>query len=140
MQDDEVEFASPIFRDIYKNLIDYYLQNEDSGLDKYINHYQSGVPDEVTNIIMEEEKNVLHNWTGQNIFPKSKEEMLNQDVSDTLLTLRWFLLSEIIEELKNSVSNDPESDNMESLSLAMSYIELRGKFSKKLGRVVVRYH
>ncbi|RTY90479.1 DNA primase [Flavobacterium sp. GSP27] len=140
LQDDEVEFASPIFRDIYKNLIDYYLQNENSGLDKYINHYQSGVPDEVTNIIMEEEKNVLHNWTGQNIFPKSKEEMLNQDVSDTLLTLRWFLLSEIIEELKNSVSNDPESDNMESLSLAMSYIELRGKFSKKLGRVVVRYH
>jgi DNA primase len=140
LQDDEVEFASPIFRDIYKNLIDYYLQNEDSDLEKYINHFQSSIPDEVTNIIMEDEKNVLHNWTGQNIFPKSKEEMLNQDVSDTLLTLRWFLLSEIIEELKNSLSNDPDSDNMESLSLAMSYIELRGKFSKKLGRVVVRYH
>ncbi|MGO4904546.1 DNA primase [Flavobacterium sp. W20_MBD1_R3] len=140
LQDDEVEFASPIFREIYKNLIDYYLQNEDSDLEKYINHFQSAIPDEVTNIIMEDEKNVLHNWTGQNIFPKSKEEMLNQDVSDTLLTLRWFLLSEIIEELKNSVSNEPDSDNMESLSLAMSYIELRGKFSKKLGRVVVRYH
>ena len=66
--------------------------------------------------------------------------MLNQDVSDTLLTLRWFLLSEIIEGLKNSVSNDPDSNNMESLSLVMNYIELRGKFSKKLGRVVVRYH
>ncbi|RYJ52767.1 DNA primase [Flavobacterium petrolei] len=140
LQDDEVEFASPIFRDIYKNLIDFYLQNEDSGLEKYINHIQSGIPDEVTNIIMEDEKNVLHNWVGQNIFPKTKEEMLNQDVSDTLLTLRWFLLSEIIEELKNSVSNEPDSDNMESLSLVMNYIELRGKFSKKLGRVVVRYH
>ncbi|MFV8344835.1 DNA primase [Flavobacterium sp. ZB4P13] len=140
LQDDEVEFASPIFREIYKNLIDYYLQNEDSGLEKYINHFQSGIPDEVTNIIMEDEKNVLHNWVGQNIFPKTKDEMLNQDVSDTLLTLRWFLLSEIIEELKNSVSNEPDSDNMESLSLVMNYIELRGKFSKKLGRVVVRYH
>lgn len=140
LQDDEVEFASPIFREIYKDLIDYYLQNEDSGLEKYINHFQSGIPHEVTNIIMEEEKNVLHNWIGQNIFPKTKEEMLNQDVSDTLLTLRWFLLSEIIEELKNSVSNEPDSDNMESLSLVMNYIELRGKFSKKLGRVVVRYH
>ncbi|TDE29713.1 DNA primase [Flavobacterium ranwuense] len=140
LQDDEVEFASPIFREIYKNLIDYYLQNEDSGLEKYINHFQSGIPDEVTNIIMEDEKNVLHNWIGQNIFPKTKEEMLNQDVSDTLLTLRWFLISEIIEELKNLVSNEPDSDNMESLSLVMNYIELRGKFSKKLGRVVVRYH
>ena len=140
LQDDEVEFASPIFRDIYKNLINFYLQNEDSGLEKYINYIQSGIPDEVTNIIMEDEKNVLHNWVGQNIFPKTKEEMLNQDVSDTLLTLRWFLLSEIIEELKNSVSNEPNSDNIESLSLVMNYIELRGKFSKKLGRVVVRYH
>lgn len=140
LQDDEVEFASPIFREIYKNLIDYYLQNEDSGLEKYINHFQSGIPVEVTNIIMEDEKNILHNWVGQNIFPKTKEEMLNQDVSDTLLTLRWFLLSEIIEGLKNSVSNDPDSNNMESLSLVMNYIELRGKFSKKLGRVVVRYH
>ncbi|MFV5694741.1 DNA primase [Flavobacterium sp. LB3P122] len=140
LQDDEVEFASPIFREIYKDLIDYYLQNEDSGLEKYINHFQSAIPDEVTNIIMEDEKNVLHNWVGQNIFPKTKEEMLNQDVSDTLLTLRWFLLSEIIEELKNSVSNEPDSDNVESLSLVMNYIELRGKFSKKLGRVVVRYH
>ena len=140
LQDDEVEFASPIFRDIYKNLINFYLQNEDSGLEKYINYIQSGIPDEVTNIIMEDEKNVLHNWVGQNIFPKTKEEMLNQDVSDTLLTLRWFLLSEIIEELKNSVSNEPDSDNIESLSLVMNYIELRGKFSKKLGRVVVRYH
>ncbi len=140
LQDDEVEFASPIFREIYKNLIDYYLQNEDSGLEKYINHFQSGIPVEVTNIIMEDEKNILHNWVGQNIFPKTKEEMLNQDVSDTLLTLRWFLLSEIIEGLKNSVSNDPDSNNTESLSLVMNYIELRGKFSKKLGRVVVRYH
>lgn len=89
---------------------------------------------------MEDEKYVLHDWIGQNIFPKTIEDTLNQGVSDTLFTLRWFLISEIIENLKNSISNEPGSDNMESLSMAMSYIELRGKFSKKLGRVVVRYH
>jgi DNA primase len=140
LQEDEVEFASPIFRVIYEDLINYYLQNESSGIEKYINHLQSGVPQEVTTIMMEDEKYVLHDWIGQNIFPKTIEETLNQGVSDTLFTLRWFLISEIIENLKNTISNEAESDNVESLSMVMSYIELRGKFSKKLGRVVVRYH
>lgn len=140
LQEDEVEFASPIFKVIYEDLMNYYLQNENSGIDKYINHLQSGVPQEVTTIMMEDEKYVLHDWIGQNIFPKTIEDTLNQGVSDTLFTLRWFLISEIIENLKNSISNEPGSDNMESLSMVMSYIDLRGKFSRKLGRVVVRYH
>lgn len=140
LQEDEIEFASPVFKAIYEDLINYYLQNENSGVEKYINHLQSGVPQEITTIMMEDEKYVLHDWMGQNIFPKTIEETLNQGVSDTLFTLRWFLISEIIENLKNSISNEPGSDNMESLSMVMSYIELRGKFSKKLGRVVVRYH
>ncbi|SDX33371.1 DNA primase [Flavobacterium degerlachei] len=140
LQEDEVEFASPIFKVIYDDLINYYLQNENSGIEKYINHLQSGVPAEVTTIMMEDEKYVLHDWIGQNIFPKTIEDTLNQGVSDTLFTLRWFLISEIIENLKNSISNEPGSDNMESLSMVMSYIDLRGKFSRKLGRVVVRYH
>lgn len=140
LQEDEVEFASPIFKAIYDDLMNYYLQNENSGIEKYINHLQSGVPAEVTTIMMEDEKYVLHDWIGQNIFPKTIEDTLNQGVSDTLFTLRWFLISEIIENLKNSISNEPGSDNMESLSMVMSYIDLRGKFSRKLGRVVVRYH
>jgi DNA primase len=140
LQEDEVEFASPIFRVIYEDLIKYYLQNENSGIEKYINNLQSGVPQELTTIMMEDEKYVLHDWIGQNIFPKTIEETLNQGVSDTLFTLRWFLISEIIENLKNAISKEEGSDNMESLSMVMSYIELRGKFSKKLGRVVVRYH
>jgi DNA primase len=140
LQEDEVEFTSPIFRVIYKDLINYYLQNENSGVEKYINHLQSGVPQEVTTIMMEDEKYVLHDWIGQNIFPKTIEDTLNQGVSDTLLTLRWFLISEIIENSKNAISKGEGSDNIESLSMVMNYIELRGKFSKKLGRVVVRYH
>jgi DNA primase len=48
------------------------------------------------------------------------------------------LISEIIENLKDLSKRG--SDNMESLSMVMSYIELRGKFLRKLGRVVVRYH
>jgi DNA primase len=38
------EFMSPIF-ELYEDLMNYYLQNENSGIEKYINHLQSGVPE-----------------------------------------------------------------------------------------------
>ena len=45
---------------------------------------------------------------------------------------------EIIEEIKGSVSTEPDSDNMEPLSMAMDYYKLINSFSKKLGRVMSR--
>ncbi len=140
LQEDEAEFVNPLFRDIYLGLINLYLQNETFSLESYLMGLQPELAQEVTDILMDDERYVLDNWIGQNIFPKTKEETLNQHVSDTLLTLRWFLISQIIEDLKNNISIESNSDNTETLSMTMNYIELRTKFSKKLGRVVVRYH
>jgi hypothetical protein len=33
-------------------------------------------------------------------FPKSKNDTISQNVSETILTLRWYLVGKIIEELK----------------------------------------
>jgi DNA primase len=93
---------------------------------------------EVTDILMEDERVVLHNWVGQNIIPKSKNETIAQYVSETILTMRWYLVDKIIEEIKNSISSEPDSDNMEHLSMAMDYYKLINSFSKKLGRVMSR--
>jgi DNA primase len=60
-------------------------------------------------------------------------------VSETILTLRWFLVDRIIEELKGSITTAPETDNTETMSLAMDYNKLINSFSKKLGRVMSRY-
>jgi DNA primase len=49
------------------------------------------------------------------------------------------LVDSIIDELKNSISSEPGSDNTESLSMAMDYYKLINSFSKKLGRVMSRY-
>jgi DNA primase len=46
----------------------------------------------------------------------------------------------IIEELKSSLSSEPNSDNTEPLSLVMDYNILIHSFSKKLGRVMSRYY
>lgn len=139
LQEDEVELANPLFRDIFNDLIRYFLQNENLEIEKYLMHLNYDFAQEVTDILMEDERVVLHNWEGQNIIPKTKNETISQYVSETILTMRWYLVDKIIEELKNSVSNELGSDNTESMSMAMDYYKLINSFSKKLGRVMSRY-
>jgi DNA primase len=138
LQEDEVELANPLFRDIFTNLIAYFHQNENFSIEQYLMHLQPEFAQEVTDILMEDERVVLHNWEGQNIFPKTKNDTISQYVSETILTLRWYLVDKIIEEIKSSVSSKPDSDNMEPLSMAMDYYKLINSFSKKLGRVMSR--
>lgn len=138
LQEDEVELANPLFREIFNNLINYYHQNESFSIEQYLMHLQPEFAQEVTDILMEDERVVLHNWEGQNIFPKTKNETISQYVSETILTLRWYLVDRIIEEIKSSISSEPDSDNTEPLSMAMDYYKLINSFSKKLGRVMSR--
>ena len=140
LQEDEVELANPLFRDIFTDLINFYLQNESFSIEQYLMRLQPEFAQEVTDILMEDERVVLHNWEGQNIFPKTKEQSISQYVSETILTLRWYLVNRIIEEIKGSISSEPESDNTEPLSMAMDYYKLVNSFSKKLGRVMSRYN
>ncbi|CAN1500803.1 DnaG DNA primase (bacterial type) [Flavobacteriaceae bacterium] len=139
LQEDEVELANPLFRDIFNDLIQYFLQNENLEIERYLMQLNADFAQEVTDILMEDERLVLHNWEGQNIIPKTKNETISQYVSETILTMRWYLVDKIIDELKNSVSNEPGSDNTESMAMAMDYYKLINSFSKKLGRVMSRY-
>ena len=139
LQEDEVELANPLFRDIFNDLINYYHHNESFSLEQYLMRLHVDFAQEVTDILMEDERVVLHDWVGQNIFPKSKNDTIGQDVSETILTLRWYLVGKIIEELKSSLSSEVDSDNTEPLSMVMDYNVLIHSFSKKLGRVMSRY-
>ena len=103
-------------------------------------HLEPDFAQEVTDILMEDERLVLHDWEGQNIFPKSKNDTIGQNVSETILTMRWYLVGMIIEELKNSILSESNSDNTESMSMIMDYNILIHSFSKKLGRVMSRYN
>lgn len=140
LQEDEVELANPLFREIYNDLINYFHQNETFSIEQYLSQLPTEFSAEVTDILMNEEQQALHNWEGQQIIVKLKDQSIGQYVSETILTLRWFLVSKIIEELKGEISNEPEADNTEPLSMAMDYHKLINTFSKKLGRVMSRYN
>lgn len=133
LQEDEVELANPLFRDIYKSLISSFYENEIFNLEKYLMHLQPEFAQEVTNIIMEDEKNPLHNWEGQNIFVKSKSASISQQVTETIVDLRWLLVGRIIENLKQTINK--ESDNQEILSSVSDYNGLINFFSRKFGRL-----
>ena len=140
LQEDEVELANELFKGIYTNLVDYFNQNESFNIEHYLMQLPQEFAQEVTDILMEDEKLSLHDWSGQNIFVKQKNETISQYVSETILTMRWYLVDKIIEELKGSILPEPDADNTDSLSLAMDYYKLINSFSNKLGRVMSRYN
>ena len=139
LQEDEVELANPLFLGIYNQLIQYFLQNEVFNLEEYLMHLSPEFAQEVTNIIMENELNELSNWEGRNVFVKMKDVTTAQYVSETILSIRWYLVGQLVEELKQSLSKETQSDNTELLKTTMDYNGLINSFSKKLGRVLSRY-
>lgn len=139
LQEDEIELANPLFRNIYNDLIGYFNTNESFELDQYLAQLPVALSQEVTTILMNDERESLHNWETKHIYVKGKEQTISQYVTETILTLRWFLVNKIIDELKSSVTNEPETDNSETLSMVVDYLGLTNVFSKKLGRVISRH-
>ncbi|WP_438966018.1 DNA primase [Flavobacterium sp.] len=141
LQEDEVELANPVFKAIYTDLIDYYNQNENVNIEHYLQQVPEEIANEVTSIVMNEEREVLHNWEVKQIVVKQKNQTIAQFTSETILTLRWFLVNKIIDELKQNIVNKTEEteNNNETLSLVVDYLGLTSMFSKKLGRVMSRH-
>lgn len=139
LQEDEVELANPLFRGIYNDIIEYFHQNQEFVMEQYLMRLPAEYSLEVTNILMEEEREHLHKWEVQQIAVKEKDESIAQYVSETILTLRWYLVHGIIDELKGTLSSDPAADNAEILAMAMDYYRLINAFSTKLGRVMSGY-
>ncbi|NMH27512.1 DNA primase [Flavobacterium silvaticum] len=140
LQEDETELANPVFRDIYSNLMENFQSEEGFELDKYMIQLPQEFQPVISDILMNEEREALHNWESQQIIVKLKDQSVGQYVTETILTMRWYLVDAIIQSLKGELSSEPDADNSETLSAAMDYGQLINSFSNKLGRVMSRYH
>lgn len=139
LQEDEIELANPVFRAIYTDLINYYNQTEHFQTEQYLMQLAPEIAGEVTSILMNEEREVLHNWEVKQIYVKQKDKGIGQYVTETILSLRWYWVNSIVENLKQSIGHENDKDNAETLSLVMDYLGLTNVFAKKLGRVMSRY-
>lgn len=139
LQEDEIELANPVFQAIYTNLITYFNQTETFEFEQYLMQLPQELSQEVTTIIMNDERVALHNWEAKQIYVKQKDQTISQYVTETILSLRWYLVNKIIEEVKTSLSTQENADHTDSIHTVMDYTKLIGNFSSKLGRVMSRY-
>lgn len=139
LQEDEVELAHPLFRAIFNDLISYYLQNETDGIDNYLKNLNPDFAQEVTDILMEEEQIVLHNWEGQNIFVKRKTETVSQHTSETIISIREYLINKLILDLMNEFSSNPEADIEELKVMINDYNKLKVNLTGAIGRIRSTY-
>ncbi|MDM1367587.1 DNA primase [Myroides marinus] len=138
LQEDEVQLTNPMFKVIYKDIMDYFNHNV-WDLEKYLKTLNPEMAQEVTSIIMEDEKETLHNWESQNIIVKQKVQGVSQYVTETILTLRMYLLNTMIEKYKVKLKDSDEKRSYEMLTLIMDYTSLMNMFSKRLGQVTSRF-
>ena len=135
LQEDEVEFTDDTFKHIYYEVIEQLNQNESISVDTLVNNANSEIATMVTNILMDDEKHNLSNWSRKNVFPKSKENDLSKMVLDAIYNLRRVLIEQKINAIKLSEVED-ELQRTESLESVMLYTGLKIRLANRLGRVV----
>jgi len=139
LQEDEVELANPLFRAIFNDLITYYLQNEDFGIENYLKRLPDQFAQEVTDILMEDERVTLHKWDDQNIFVKQKSETVSQHTSEIIISMREYLINKLILDLMSEFVEKPDSDQEELKILINDYNKLKVNLTGTIGRIRSTY-
>ena len=135
LQEDEIELTNESFRTIYYKLIEGLNENEDFSINSFLNVLDQSFVEEVSSILMEEEKYELHDWERKDIYPKEKDHGVAQLVGETILTLRCNLIKSRIAKLQENTAGVSE-DNSETLEEIMNYLQLNKLLNAKLNRVL----
>ena len=135
LQEDEMQFSNDNFKSIYYLIIDFLNQNEEFSIENFIQNIDPSLAPAVTSIVMNEERYNLHNWQKNNIYPKTKGHNVAQLVSETILSLRCFLIDQKVNEFKQTTQNTAE-DHSSILEDVLNYSNLKMLLSRKLNRVL----
>ncbi|MBZ9779029.1 DNA primase [Psychroflexus sp. CAK8W] len=136
LQEDEVEFSNPIFKELFDLIIETYVKDRTLKIDSFVNHLKPELAEEVTSILMEYEKNQLHDWKRQEIFVVDKSVLDPREVMETILNLRRFLIRKKVKELSEIIRDQKEDVDIELMRETMEYNGLEVLISNKLNRVL----
>lgn len=135
LQQDEVEFSNPDFKLTYQTLIAHLQQDKPFDPSALVHELPARPAQIVSDILMEEDQYILHNWERKNIFVKDKEKSIPQFVSEIILNLRMYLIGEKQNELLRAVQNKTET-HRETLEETNNYNRLKKLLAQKLERVI----
>ncbi len=138
LQEDEIEFANPVFKEIYDDLISNYLSNEGFDTTNYLNKLKPELQQIVTDIYMDDEKYQLHGWLDKKqVFVKGKDnlEVLQRLVSENIISYREYLINKLNAEQMLEVLKPEIEDKTEILSSINEYNKLKVVISRSIGRM-----
>jgi len=136
LQDDEIEFTNDGFKNLYYEIINKFNIEQDFQIDIFVNELPAEKASTITDILMDEERHSLHKWEEKEIFVKLKEVTIVQAVSQTILNLRRYLVTQKIDELSKEINSQEEDQRQNSLQDIQDYITLKTVLSEKLNRVL----
>ncbi|MFV0566118.1 MAG: DNA primase [Flavobacteriaceae bacterium] len=136
LQEDEMEFSNPQFKTIYYTVIDALNQNDEWELKTFINTVESDMGNEISTILMEDERYTLDNWQRKDIYPKEKNQSVAQLVSETILSLRCFLIDQKVKGFQQETLTNKTEVNKDILEEVKNYTGLKMLLSRKLNRVL----
>ncbi len=135
LQEDEVEFTDELFQQIYYEIIHQLNQQESILVDTFVNHSNADIANLVTNILMDDEKYVIHNWDRKGIFVKAKESKISKLVFDAIYNLRRILIEHKIKSL-NFTDFVDEEERQQNLEAVVNYTNLKTRLADRLKKVV----
>lgn len=137
LQEDEIEFTNEDFKTLFLLLIEKLNSEDEFGVEMIINDIEESQAIKLTDILMEEEQYELHDWGRHDIPVKTKDQGVSQYVTQTILSLRRYLVGKKINELLQEMKEvDTEPDRTDKIQEIMSYTSLSTILSDRLGRVM----
>ena len=135
LQEDEMQFSDPKFKSLYYTLIDTLHQETEFSTRDFMSKLDQNMASEVTTILMEDERYMLDDWERKHIIPKEKTESIAQLVSQTILSLRCFLIDKKVAEYQQETLTEKPNSKV-ILEDVKDYLGLKMLLSRKLGKVV----
>ena len=135
LQQDEMQFSNSDFKNLYTIIMNGFHESDTFSTSDFINNLEPRIATEVTSILMDDERYNLHDWERNNIITKDKNETVSQLVSQTILSLRCYLIDKKVKEYQNSLTSKDVNPRA-VLEDVKDYLGLKMLLSRKLGKVV----
>ena len=139
LQEDEIEFANPDFKQIYDQLMTMFQEDASYDVSRLANELPVELSAKVSDLEMEDEFRHLDNWLKRDIVAKEKDRDLNRIISDIILNIRLLLIMHLINNLAEKTRTEITDEERKSImEEVIGYNQLKTILGKRLN-VIVNY-
>lgn len=139
LQEDEIEFANPDFKQIYDQLMTMFQEDASYDVSRLANELPVELSVKVSDLEMEDEFRHLDNWLKRDIVAKEKDRDLNRIISDIILNIRLLLIMHLINNLAEKTRTEITDEERKSImEEVIGYNQLKTILGKRLN-VIVNY-